>query len=87
MMSDLLQLRALLTQALAILERMLAGQPSSNDGSAWRKYPRGPLNEAGVTEMERRLVAGESDSTIALGMSVSLDGVSKRRSIWRRKSA
>lgn len=62
-------------------------QPSESKTDAYRQFPGGPLTPAGVAEIERRFNAGQANSEIAQAMQISLDGVSKRRRLWRRKRA
>ena len=60
-MTELIQLRALVAQSLVIIDRLLAGQQSPiGDPGRWRKYPGGPLNAAGIAEMQRRFGSGPS---------------------------
>ena len=87
-MQDLSELRMTLSRALNLVDRLIADSPktSPEDQPCYRRRPGGPLNEAGEAEMTRRFEAGESDSMIALAMSVSLTGVAKRRGMWRREN-
>jgi hypothetical protein len=84
---DLNEIRATLACCLAALDQHLAGAspspPGEDDPSRYRVRPGGPLNKAGISEMERRFAAGESDSTIARSMRVTPDGVSRRRAMQR----
>lgn len=82
----LMEARASLARVLAMIDGMLAGRapPESGASMNYRRRPGGPLNEAGEAEMNRRFEAGESDSTIALAMRVSLVGTAKRRAMFRR---
>jgi hypothetical protein len=84
------KLRALLAAidtARAIATDLLAEQTaeaSEADMTRYRRYPGGPLSEAGEAEIQRRFDAGQTDSVIALGMGISLTGVAKRRGMWRQ---
>ena len=81
----LTEARASLARVIAMIDGMLAGGAPPEAGiTNYRRRPGGPLNEAGEAEMIRRFEAGESDSTIALAMQVSLVGTAKRRAMWRR---
>jgi hypothetical protein len=68
----------------AFLESLVAEHTIDTASKNYRRRPGGPLNELGEAEIERRFEAGLSDSEIALGMDISLTGVSKRRGQWRR---
>jgi hypothetical protein len=87
--NDLIALQGTLTRALAIVDELLRAQPgdSKTDTAAYRQFPGGSLSPAGVAEIERRFDAGQPDSEIALAMSISLGGVSRRRGLWRRGKA
>lgn len=83
----LAEVRTSLARALGLVDRLIASSPQPEPETAasnYRRYPGGPLNEAGEAEITRRFEAGESDNTIALAMSISLVGVSKRRAMFRR---
>lgn len=74
-----------LDRARAVLDSILASQDATeNSMPNYRQYPGGPLNEAGIEEINKRFAAGQTDSRIALEMAISLTGVSKRRGIYRR---
>jgi hypothetical protein len=87
--NDLIALHGTLTRAMAIVDELLRAQPgeSKTDTAAYRQFPGGALSPAGVAEIERRFDAGQPDSEIALAMSISLGGVSRRRGLWRRGKA
>src|SRR5271166_1287684 len=86
--NDLVALHGTLTRAMAIVDELLRAQPGdSKDTAAYRQFPGGPLSPAGVAEIDRRFDAGQPDSEIALAMSISLGGVSRRRGLWRRSKA
>lgn len=89
MKKDLVALHGALTRAMAIVDELLRAQPgeSATDTAAYRQFPGGPLSPAGVAEIDRRFDAGQPDSEIALAMSISLGGVSRRRGLWRRSKA
>jgi len=88
---EILNLRDVLRKAVAIADGLLLaesgglGLPGSEAASAFRRRPGGPLTEAGVAEVQRRLEAGQTDSQIALAMEISLTGISKRRWMWRKE--
>jgi hypothetical protein len=85
--TTLVELRGTLARALGLVDQIIAGSPSilpDGDPLRYRRYPGGPLSEAGVVEVIRRLEEGQSDSTIALAMGISLVGAAKRRAMWRR---
>lgn len=87
MRNQLTALHGTLTRALAMVDELLLAQPGeskTDNTAAYREYPGGPLSPAGVVEIERRFNAGQADSEIALAMSISLGGVSRRRGLWRR---
>jgi hypothetical protein len=70
-----------------LLETVLAESKVETPSEKWRRRPSGPLNESGEAEIERRFAAGHRDSDIALEMKISLTGVAKRRTLWRRSRA
>jgi hypothetical protein len=72
-----------LEKALIILRSQILDCKTGGDQPSIR-LASGQLNAFGVAEIERRFEAGESDSTVALAMAISLSGVSKRRAFWRR---
>ena len=87
---ELISLRETLTRAVAMIDdELLRLKPGASeiDTDAYRQFSGGPLNQAGVAEIERRFDAGQSDSEVALAMSISLGGVSRRRGLWRRSKA
>ncbi len=84
---ELVALRQCLAQAMGIVDRLLAQREiadSDGSGTEFRRYIGGPLSERGEAEINRRFEAGLTDSQIAIGMGISLAGVSKRRTMWRR---
>ena len=87
--NELTALHDTLTRAVAMVDELLRAQTGTSkaDPGLYRQFPGGPLNEAGVLEIERRFDAGQSDSEIALAMSISLGGVSRRRALWRRSKS
>jgi hypothetical protein len=88
--NQLAALHGTLTRALAMVDELLLAQPGesrTDTTAAYREYPGGPLSPAGVAEIERRFDAGQPDSEIALAMSISLGGVSRRRALWKRGKA
>lgn len=87
--NDLAALRECHARMGGILDRMQARREAAGNeaGDDFRRYAGGPLNERGEAEINSRFQAGQTDSQIALGMSVSLAGVSKRRTMWRRRQA
>ena len=85
---NLHEIRSNLARCLAALDQHLAGQASNgseDDPPKWRVRPGGPLSEEGIEEIETRFETGESDSAIALSLQISLDGVARRRSMWRKQ--
>lgn len=50
----------------------------------YRDLPGGTLNSRGISEMYRLFEAGLTSLEIAMAMGVSLSGVSKRRTLWKR---
>jgi len=81
---QLIALQTSLKRALALIDTLVAEPTIETATENYRQRPRGPLNERGQAEIERRFEAGLTDSEIALGMDISLTGVSKRRGLWRR---
>jgi hypothetical protein len=88
------ELKELLTRTVnglktstVLLERVIAGCKIETPSEKYRRRPGGPLNELGEAEIERRFAAGHRDSDIALEMKISLTGVAKRRTLWRRSLA
>lgn len=87
-MTDLHEVRAAAARLVSLIDQLLAGQPPAEDEgdlARFRTRPGGPLTEEGIAEMEGRFEGSESDSTIALAMRVSLDGVARRRAMWRKQ--
>ena len=88
---DLSSLHENLTQSLAIVNRLRARNDTTDsaaggaDVSKFRRYEGGPLSDLGVSTMADMFQRGCGDSEIALSMSVSLAGVSRRRTMWRRE--
>jgi hypothetical protein len=80
-------LPATLRRAAALVESILAESTGASPADNYRRRPGGSLNEKGEAEIERRFDAGFSDSEIALGMNISLNGVAKRRGMWRKRVA
>ena len=76
-----------LKRALALIDTLVADPTVDTATENYRQRPGGPLNERGQAEIDRRFEAGLTDSEIALGMDISLTGVSKRRGLWRRGKA
>lgn len=82
-----------LAQAVGIIARMRARRDTKetasggDGGREFRRYVGGPPNEKGEAEINRRFEAGMGDSEIALAMGISLAGVSRRRTMWRRTQA
>lgn len=88
MQNELMTLRDLLKRASSLVDQLMEDKKGKDKSKPnYRRYLNGPLNEAGEKEMERRFEAGQTDSQIALAMDVSLTGVSKRRTMWRRTKA
>jgi hypothetical protein len=86
---DLAALGQHLAQAIGIVNRMRVRRDTKDSaggggGREFRRYVGGPLNEKGEAEINRRFEAGQGDSEIALAMGISLAGVSRRRTMWRR---
>ena len=87
---DLSALAKHLVQAAGIVARMQARRDTNETASGgeggreFRRYVGGPLNEKGEAEINRRFEAGMGDSEIAMAMGISLAGVSRRRTMWRR---
>jgi hypothetical protein len=83
---QLLQIRRQLATSLKAVDALIAGLPSDkvDDVLAYRTSPGGMLSAKGVAEMYRRFVEGESDAVIGAAMSISVQGVAKRRGIWRK---
>jgi hypothetical protein len=89
MANELTTVRDSLRRALGIIDKLIAQSetPELEDPNRYRRYPGGPLNEAGEAEIFRRFDTGMTDSEIGLGMGIALTGVSKRRGMWRRQKA
>jgi hypothetical protein len=87
---DLFALSQHLAQAVGIIQRMRARRETEDSaaggkgGREFRRYVGGPLNERGEAEINTRFEAGQGDSEIAMSMGISLAGVSRRRTMWRR---
>lgn len=87
---DLSALSQHLAQAVGIIQRMRARRETIDSstggegGREFRRYVGGPLNDRGETEINKRFEAGQGDTEIALSMGISLAGVSRRRTMWRR---
>lgn len=87
---DLSALSQHLAQAIGIIQRIQARRNTkdtvagSEGGHNFRRYAGGPLNDRGEAEINKRFEAGQGDSEIALTMGISLAGVSRRRTMWRR---
>jgi hypothetical protein len=84
---QLSMLQNALKRALALIDTLVAEPTGDTATENYRQRPFGPLNERGQAEIDRRFEAGLTDSEIALGMDISLTGVSKRRGLWRRGKA
>lgn len=88
--AQLNEIRGMLRNALnlvdALMKQVPAAEPPS-DISRYRLRPGGPLSDDGIVELNRRFDAGESDPHIALQMGISVIGVARRRTMWRRTSA
>jgi hypothetical protein len=85
--STLADVRAALVRALGLVDTLIAQQPTGRgrkDLSRHRIRPGGPLTDEAVAEITNRFEQGQSDSVIALAMGISLVGVSRRRTAWRR---
>jgi hypothetical protein len=85
--TTLSDVRATLVRALGLVDTLIAQQPAGKgrrDPARFRIRPGGPLTPEAVLELTRRFEQGESDSVIALAMGISLVGVSRRRTAWRR---
>lgn len=87
---DLSALARHLAQATEIVARMRARRSAGETaaggegGREFRRYSGGPLNEKGEAEINRRFEASMRDSEIAMAMGISLAGVSRRRTMWRK---
>ena len=84
--AELLSIRQQLRAALARCDRLLAAQlplttPDSHQAMQvrWRVSPGGPLSSDGVSEIQRRFRAGETDAVIARERGITVQGVAKRR--------
>ena len=84
MRAELLSVRAQLIAALATVDNLLRGSTEETDTASYRTAPGGPLSDTGIAEMYRRFEAGEPDAIISRGMGVSVQGIQKRRTIWKR---
>ena len=88
MKDQLLQIRQQVALTLKQLDNVLLSLPEEGSDAAvdtlkYRTSPGGMLSELGVEEMYRRFEEGEPDSLIAKEMGVSVQGVQKRRGIWK----
>lgn len=86
MKAELVHVRGVLLGALNMIDAILAADTSGEptDVSKFRTSPGGPLSDAGIVEMYRRFEASEPDAIIARAMGVSVQGVQKRRAIWKK---
>jgi hypothetical protein len=90
---DLSALSQHLARAVGIIERMRARRNTKDTaaggegGREFRRYVGGPLNERGEADINKRFEGGQGDTEIALSMGISLAGVSRRRTMWRRGQA
>jgi hypothetical protein len=83
---QLIELLNTLKRAEALINTLIAESTSDTDTAPenWRRRPGGQLNELGEAEIDRRFKAGHSDTDIASAMKISLTGVAKRHTQWRR---
>ncbi|WP_353067750.1 hypothetical protein RBB77_23350 (plasmid) [Tunturibacter psychrotolerans] len=84
----IVKIRELFERLAAEIGTLTNTRTPANDAAArskpYRELPGGPLNEHGISEMYRLFAAGLTSEEIGLAMGVSLSGVTKRRTLWRR---
>jgi DNA-binding CsgD family transcriptional regulator len=78
---DLIEIRGHASAILALTAKSTGPLPDP------RQYRIGgnlqsPLNHTGIAEIHRRFSAGETNKTIAKGMTISTEGVRSRRRMW-----
>ena len=84
----IVKIRELFERLAVEIDTLTNTRTSADDAATrsllYRDLPGGTLNARGISEMYKLFESGLTSEEIGLAMGVSLSGVTKRRTLWRR---